>query len=92
MLDDAKERQAKQRTEKHWVEQLKNAYYEMDDVLDKWDTARIKSEIEKANNTPTMNMSVCSFFPSPSLCCCHVRNLTLRYDIGHKIDKILMKH
>ena len=58
MLDDAKERQVKQRTEKHWVEQLKNPYYKMDDMLDKWDTARIKSEIEKADNTPTMNMSV----------------------------------
>ena len=88
MLDNAKERQVKQCTEKHWVEQLKNAYYEMDDVLDMWDTARIKSEIEKADNAPTMNMSVCTFFPSPSFCCRHVRNLALRYDIGHKIKKL----
>ena len=78
----------KQRTEKHWVEQHKNAYYEMNDVLDKWDTTRIRSEIEKADNTPAMNMSVCSFFPSPSLCCRYVRNLALRYDIGHKIKKL----
>ena len=78
----------KQRTEKHWVEQLKNAYYKMDEVLDKWDTARIKSEIEKADNALAMNKSVCSFFPSPSLCCCHVRNLVLRDDIGHKIKKL----
>ena len=78
----------KQRTEKHWVEQLKNAYYKMDEVLDKWDTARIRLEIEKADNTPAMNMLVCSFFPSPSLCCRHVRNLALRYDIGHKIKKL----
>lgn len=36
MLDEAKERQVKQRTEKQkrWVEQLNNAYYEIDDVLD----------------------------------------------------------
>nr|XP_023925092.1 putative disease resistance RPP13-like protein 1 [Quercus suber] len=90
MLDDAEERQVKQRTEKqkHWVEQLKNAYYEIDDVLDKWDTARIKSEIEKADNAPAMNKSVCSFFPSPSFCCRLVRNLALRYDIGHKIKKL----
>ena len=88
MLEDAEERQVKQRTEKHWVKQLKNAYYEMDDVLDMWDTAKIKSEIEKADNAPTMNMSVCTFFPSPSFCCRHVRNLALRYDIGHKIKKL----
>ena len=58
MLDDVEERQVKQHTEKHQVDQLKNAYYKMDDVLDMWDTVRIKSEIEKADNTPTMNMSV----------------------------------
>ena len=57
-------------------------------MLDKRDTTRIRSEIEKADNTPAMNMSVCSFFPSPSLCCRHVRNLALRYDIGHKIKKL----
>ena len=57
-------------------------------MLDKWDTTRIRSEIEKADNTPAMNMSVCSFFPSPSLCCRHVRNLALRYDISHKIKKL----
>ena len=60
----------------------------MDEVLDKWDTARIKSEIEKADNALAMNKSVCSFFPSPSLCCYHVRNLVLRDDIGHKIKKL----
>lgn len=90
MLDDAKKRQVKQhaKKQKRWVEQLKNAYYKIDDVLDKWDTARIKSEIEKADNTPAMNKSVCSFFPSPSFCCRHVRNLALRNDIGHKIKKL----
>ena len=90
MLDDAEERQVMQPLEekKHWVKQLKNAYYEIDDVLDKWDTARIKSDIEKADNAPAMNRSVCFFFPSPSFCCRHVRNLALRYDIGHKIKKL----
>ena len=48
MLDDAEERHAmKQRTEKLWLEQLQNLYYEMDDIVDTWNTARIRAEIEK---------------------------------------------
>uniref|UniRef100_A0A2N9I9U1 Disease resistance N-terminal domain-containing protein n=1 Tax=Fagus sylvatica TaxID=28930 RepID=A0A2N9I9U1_FAGSY len=47
MLDNEEERQLKQHVENHWLAQLKDAYYEMDDVLDSWNTARIKLEIEK---------------------------------------------
>ena len=47
MLDDASERQVKQRTEKCSLEQLTDAYYMIDDVLDSWNTAKIKSQIQK---------------------------------------------
>ena len=40
MLDDADKRHAvKLGTEKLWLEQLQDKYYEMDDVLDTWSTA-----------------------------------------------------
>ncbi|KAF3949661.1 hypothetical protein CMV_024497 [Castanea mollissima] len=53
MLDDAEERHAvKQRTEKLWLEKLQNQYYEMDDILDTWSTARIRAEIEKEEGKP----------------------------------------
>ena len=92
MMDDAKERHAvKQRTEKLWLEHLQDKYYEMDDVLDTWSTARIKAEIEKEEGKPAditapavVKKKVCSFFPSPS--CCF--NLPLRHDLGHKIKKL----
>ena len=92
MLDDAEERHAvKQRTEKLWLEQLQDKYYDMDDVLDTWSTARIKAEIEKKEGKPAdvnapaaVKKKVCSFFPSPS--CCF--NLPLRHDLGHKIKKL----
>ena len=32
---------------KLWFDQLKDVYYMMDDVLDTWNTARIKSQIQK---------------------------------------------
>ncbi|KAF3947590.1 hypothetical protein CMV_026295 [Castanea mollissima] len=53
MLDDAEKRHAVKRdTEKLWLEQLQDKYYEMDDVLDTWSTARIKAEIEKEEGKP----------------------------------------
>ncbi|KAM3684018.1 hypothetical protein ACJW31_11G010300 [Castanea mollissima] len=92
MLDDAEERHAvKQRTKKLWLEQLQNQYYEMDDILDTWNTARIRAEIEKKEGKPAdtnapavVKKKVCSFIPSPS--CCF--NLPLRHDVGHMIRKL----
>ena len=94
MLDDAEERHAvKLRTEKHWLEKLQNMYYEMDDIVDTWHTARIRAEIEKEEGKPAdtnasavVKKKVCSF-PSPS--CCF--NLTLRHDVGHMIRKLNRK-
>jgi hypothetical protein len=92
MLDNEEERQLKQHVENHWLAQLKDAYYEMDDVLDSWNTARIKLEIEKEediNAAPAVKKKVlCSFFPSLSYCFRHIKNLALRHDIGHKIKKL----
>ena len=92
MLDDAEERHVvKQRTEKLWLERLQNQYYEMDDILDTWNTARIRAEIEKEEGKPAdtnapvvVKKKVCSFVPSPS--CCF--NLPLRHDVGHMIRKL----
>ena len=92
MLDDADKRHAvKLGTEKLWLEQLQDKYYEMDDVLDTWSTARIKAEIAKEEGKPAdittpavVKKKVCSVFPSPS--CCF--NLPLRHDLGHKIKKL----
>ena len=47
MLNDAEERQLTEAAVKLWLDQLRDVYYMMDDVLDKWKTARIKSEIQK---------------------------------------------
>ena len=73
VLDDASERQVKQRTEKCWLEQLTDAYYMIDDVLDSWNTAKIKSQIQKEaadSKAPALEKKkkVCSFFSSPSCC------------------------
>ncbi|KAK4594993.1 hypothetical protein RGQ29_018648 [Quercus rubra] len=92
MLDDAEKRHpVKQCAEKLLLERFQNLYYEMDDIVDTWNTARIRAEIEKeegkpaATNAPAVvKKKVCSFVPSPS--CCF--NLPLRHDIGRMIRKL----
>ncbi|KAL0012917.1 hypothetical protein SO802_008025 [Lithocarpus litseifolius] len=93
MLNKAEERQLTDAAVKLWSDQLKDAYYMMDDVLDTWNTAKIKSQIQKEgekvahSNAPALEKKkkkkVWSFFPSP---CCF--NLPLRHKIGHKIKKL----
>jgi Leucine-rich repeat (LRR) protein len=94
ILNNAEERQQTDEAVKLWFDDLKDAYYMMDDVLDKWKTAMIKSKIQKAEeaaagiNTPAVKKKVCSFFPSPSCCFRQVDNIALRREIGHKIDTL----
>ena len=71
MLNKAEERQLTDPDVKPWSDQLKDAYYMMDDVLDTWNTAKIKSQIQiEASKAPALEKKkkVCSFFSSPSCC------------------------
>ncbi|KAL4621619.1 hypothetical protein ACB092_06G242200 [Castanea dentata] len=97
VLEDAEKRQMKEHTVKLWLEKLKDVSYEMDNVLDEWNTAMIKSEIEKeeeetAANDPIVKKKkkVCPFIPSPT-CCYQVHKLVLRHDIAHKIKELNRK-
>ena len=47
MLNDAEKRQVKEEAVKLWLDKLKDISYEMDDVLDEWNTVMIKAEVEK---------------------------------------------
>uniref|UniRef100_A0A2N9IE92 NB-ARC domain-containing protein n=1 Tax=Fagus sylvatica TaxID=28930 RepID=A0A2N9IE92_FAGSY len=47
VLNDAEKRQVKEEAVKLWLDKLKDVSYEMDDVLDEWNTAMIKAAIEK---------------------------------------------
>uniref|UniRef100_A0A2N9GFL1 Rx N-terminal domain-containing protein n=1 Tax=Fagus sylvatica TaxID=28930 RepID=A0A2N9GFL1_FAGSY len=99
VLNDAEKRQVTEEAVKLWLEKLKDACYEMDDVVDEWNTAMIKSEIqdeeENAENAPVVKKKVCSFIPSPSCCfrqvdklVVQVYKLVLRHDIAHKIKEL----
>ena len=92
VLSDAEKRKVTDETVKLWLEKLKDTCYEMDDVVDEWNIAMIKSEIQKeeenAENAPVVMKKVCSFIPSTSCCFHQVDKLVLRHDIGHKIKEL----
>ncbi|KAM3704495.1 hypothetical protein ACB098_03G007900 [Castanea mollissima] len=93
VLDDAEKRQVKERAVSLWLEKLKEVSYEMDDVLDEWNTAMIKIEIERevedgnAKNDTDVKKE-CSFIPSPSCCFRQVNKLVMHHDIAHKIKQL----
>ncbi|XP_075659881.1 putative disease resistance protein RGA4 isoform X2 [Castanea sativa] len=47
VLNDAEKRQLKDEAVKLWLDKPKDVSYEMDDVLDEWNTAMIKADIKK---------------------------------------------
>ncbi|KAL4636643.1 hypothetical protein ACB092_03G023600 [Castanea dentata] len=93
VLDDAEKRQVEEHAVSLWLEKLKEVSYEMDDVLDAWNTAMIKLEIEKEvedenAEKDTDVKKVCSFIPSPSCCFHQVNKLVMRHDIARKIKQL----
>ncbi|GLT37656.1 hypothetical protein SLA2020_119600 [Shorea laevis] len=49
LLDDAEERQMKDQSIKIWLEHLKEVRYDMEDVLDEWNTVLLKLQLDEAN-------------------------------------------
>ena len=87
-LDDAEERQVKEKAVKLWLERLNDVSYEMGDVLDEWNTAKIKADIEKEEEAEASTAKrrkvlslVSTFFQR--------RDIALKIkEITEKLDKI----
>jgi hypothetical protein len=85
VLADAEETQLKDQLVKHWLDQLKDVSYDMDDVLDEWGTAIAKSQ-SNVNQHPRKNTrKVCSFM---IFSCFRFREVGLRRDIALKIKEL----
>jgi predicted dinucleotide-utilizing enzyme len=92
---DAEERQLKDQLVKHWLDQLKDVSYDMDDILDEWGTAIAKSKMKVNEHPRKIAKKVCSFM---IISCFRFREVGLRRDIAHKIrglneriDKIVVE-
>ncbi|KAL5755960.1 hypothetical protein ACOSQ2_020706 [Xanthoceras sorbifolium] len=85
VLADAEQRKVKETAVGVWLDKLKDASYDMDDVLDEWNTAILKLQIEGVENAQIPKKKVCFVFSSPCFC---FRQVALRRDIGLKIKEI----
>lgn len=84
VLADAEKRQFSEEPVKLWLERLKDISYQMDDVVDGWNTALLKSQIGAENpGIPKPKISSC--LPSPCVC---FKQVLLRRDIGIKIKDL----
>lgn len=72
VLEDAEKRQIREASVKRWLDKLKGMSYEMEDLLDEWSTAILKSQIDKNkdkvenddnNDLLLVPKKVSSFFP-----------------------------
>ncbi|TXG68909.1 hypothetical protein EZV62_003844 [Acer yangbiense] len=85
VLLDAEGRGLKDTAARDWLDKLKNASYDMDDVLDEWNTEILKLQSERVESALVHTKKVCLFFPSPSFC---FKQVGLRRDIALKIKEI----
>ncbi|XP_031277691.1 putative disease resistance protein RGA3 [Pistacia vera] len=90
VLLDADQKQMKNRAVRVWLNQLKEACYDVEDVLDEWNTEIMKLKIEGGyvHNALAPKKKVCCFFPSP---CFGFKEVVLRRDIAVRITEINRK-
>ncbi|XP_022769611.1 disease resistance protein RGA2-like [Durio zibethinus] len=81
LLEDAEEKQMKEKSIKHWLENLKETAYDVEDELDEWNTALLKLQ----------NASFLKRKVFPFISCFSFRQLLWRRDFAVKIKKINKK-
>ncbi|KAJ1263469.1 hypothetical protein BS78_09G186800 [Paspalum vaginatum] len=82
LVEDAEERQMKDKTARNWLAKLKNVAYEMDDLLDEYAAEALRSKIEGASNHDHLK-KVRSCF-----CCFWLDNCLFNHKIVQQIRKI----
>ncbi|KAH9751738.1 hypothetical protein KPL71_014411 [Citrus sinensis] len=94
VLEDAEKRQMQHdKAVTLWLDQLKDASYDMEDVLEEWTTSRLKLQIEGVDDDNALALApykkkVRSFFCAVSNCFGSFKQLCLRHDIAVKIRGI----
>uniref|UniRef100_A0A7N2R0S5 Uncharacterized protein n=1 Tax=Quercus lobata TaxID=97700 RepID=A0A7N2R0S5_QUELO len=89
MLNDAEKRQVKEEAVKLWLDKLKDVSYQMDDVLDEWNTAMIKAEIEKQQKDDAEKAETSSAAKKRKVWpLISVPTLLQHRDIAHKIKEL----
>ncbi|XP_019178951.1 PREDICTED: putative disease resistance protein RGA3 [Ipomoea nil] len=76
VLGDAERRSFKEKGVKLWVEEIQDFCYEVEDVLDEWNTRSRRQQMER------------SFLPAASSSCFHFKRFVMHRDIAKKIKKL----
>ncbi|XP_048436174.1 putative disease resistance protein RGA3 [Pyrus x bretschneideri] len=95
VLEDAEQRQVKEKSVRKWLEELTDVSYKMDNVLDEWNTKIQKQQVEKQEEhggstslvTKKKMKAVCFSIPSSCFCFGQVRRVIRHHDIA-----LEMKH
>ncbi|KAI3881451.1 hypothetical protein MKW92_002457, partial [Papaver armeniacum] len=82
VLNEAERRQMEDASVKNWLNDLKNAAYQMEDVLDEWATEIRLSQLENKDHQEVSSSYLCSPFTS-----CF-KQTALRHNIGSRIKEI----
>ncbi|XVF26906.1 hypothetical protein REPUB_Repub14bG0060700 [Reevesia pubescens] len=83
VLVDAEKRQVKEEVVKVWVNKLQQVSYDIGDVLDEWNSAILKSQIQRDHQS--LSMKVCSCISYPCFC---FSRIALRHRIASKIKRL----
>ncbi|XP_044497264.1 putative disease resistance protein RGA3 [Mangifera indica] len=86
VLLDAEERQVKDKAVRRWLDQLKDTSYDMEDVLDEWNTEIMKLQIEgDLEDAPAPKQKVPSLFLCP---CFGIKQFVLHLEIAQRIKAL----
>uniref|UniRef100_A0A2N9GTN1 Rx N-terminal domain-containing protein n=1 Tax=Fagus sylvatica TaxID=28930 RepID=A0A2N9GTN1_FAGSY len=96
VLNDAEKRQVKEEAVKLWLDKLKDVSYEMDDVLDEWNTAMIKAAIAKeeeegeAETSTAKKRKVLPLIPNINFSILQHRDFAYKIkELNEKLDEII---
>ncbi|KAK9929864.1 hypothetical protein M0R45_026937 [Rubus argutus] len=93
VLEDAEKKQVTEARVGDWLEKLKDVSYEMDDVIDEWNTEILRQQVEakqegEGENASVAKKKVC--FPIPSDCFCfgQVNKAIHHHNIAKRIKEL----
>ncbi|XP_062009722.1 disease resistance protein RGA2-like [Rosa rugosa] len=93
VLEDAEKKQLTDARVEDWLEKLKDVSYEMDDLLDEWNTEILRRQVEEkqekeGENAPVTKKKVC--FPMSSACFCfgQANEVIHRHKIARRIGEL----
>ncbi|CAN6721581.1 unnamed protein product [Malus baccata var. baccata] len=96
VLEDAEQRQVKEKSVRKWLEDLTDVSYKMDNVLDEWNTEILKQQVEKQEEhggstslvTKKKMKAVCFSIPSSCFSFGQVRWVIRHHDIALEMKRL----